>query len=376
MNASFQLGRIWGIPIGLHWSLLVVFALLTSSLSARYSPEQYPDLSPGASLLLAVVTSVLFFVSILLHELGHTWVALRNNIPVEGITLFALGGVARIGEQAKTAGAEFRIAAGGPVVSLVLAAAFAVIWFLVRGVTFLAAPCLWLAGTNLALLLFNLLPGYPLDGGRLLRAAVWHFTGSERKGLRVAAIGGQLVAFGLMGLGAFWILSGDFVSGLWLIFVGWFLQNTAVAEQAGSTLQAQLSGTTVAQAMVMEIEPRVPSRLKLRQLVDDVALPSGQRYFLVIDGDEPRGLVTLRDLAKVPRERWDWASVGEVMVPWAQLQRVAPETELLTALRLMDDARIGQLPVVQNDRAIGLLTREEILHYLRLRAEVGLSGRP
>lgn len=372
MTASIRLGRVWGIPIGLHWSLLVVFALLTSSLSGRYFPDQFPDLSAAAALLLAVVTSVLFFVSILLHELGHTWVALRNQVPVKGIKLFALGGVAQIGEQAKTAGAEFRIAAGGPVVSLGLALVFGAIWLVARGVDFLAAPSVWLATTNLALLLFNLLPGYPLDGGRLLRAAVWHYTGDDKKGLRVAVTGGQLIAFGLMGLGAFWIFSGDFVSGIWLIFVGWFLQSAAVAEQAGSTIQAQLKGITVGEAMSMVIEPRVPSRLKLRQLVDDVALPSGQRYFLVEDGDEPRGLVTLRDLAKVPRERWDWASVGEVMVPWAQLRRVSPETELLTALRIMDDDRIGQLPVVKDERAVGLLTREEILHYLRLRAEVGV----
>ena len=372
MTASIKLGRIWGIPIGLHWSLLLVFALLTSSLAAGYLPDQYRRLSEPAAWLLAAVTSVLFFASILLHELGHAYVALRSKIPVEGITLFIFGGVAQIGGQPKSPGVEFRVAAGGPLVSLALAILFGVLYLLDRGIPYLAAPSLWLARINLMLLLFNLLPGYPLDGGRLLRAAVWHFTGDERRGLRVAVVAGQLVAFGMMGWGALTILNGRFADGAWLIFIGWFLQNATAAEQASATLQGQLQGRTVAQAMVMVDEPRVPSRLKLRQLVDDFVLASGLRHFLVVDDGQPRGLVTLRDVTQVPRERWDWVSVSEVMAPWSRLASVRPDTALLSALQVMDDQRVGQLPVVDGDRLVGLLTREEVLHYLRLRAELGL----
>ena len=372
MTASINLGRIWGIPIGLHWSMLIVFALLTSSLAAGYLPDQYPQLSAPAAWLLAALTSVLFFASILLHELGHAYVALRNQIPVTGITLFIFGGVAQLGALAKTPGVEFRVAAGGPLVSLGLAVAFGALYLLARGVTPLAAASFWLAQINLMLLLFNLIPGYPLDGGRLLRAAVWHFTGNEQRGLRVALVSGQLVAFGLMGWGALTILGGNFADGAWLIFIGWFLQNAVAAEQASATVHGQLKGTTVAQAMAMVEEPLVPSRLKLRQLIDDHVLASGQRHFLVVDDGQPRGLVTLRDVTQVPRERWDWVSVSEVMVPWARLGRVRPDTELLAALEVMDDERVGQLPVVEGDRLLGLLTREEIIHYLRLRAELGL----
>ena len=370
MTASIKLGRIWGIPIGFHWSLFLVFVLLATSLAGSYLPGQYPELAPAARWLVALATTVLFFASIMLHELGHAFVALREKLPVNGITLFIFGGVAQIGGQARTAGAEFRIAVGGPLVSLALALAFGALALLVRDVPELAAASAWLARINLMLLLFNLIPGFPLDGGRMLRAAVWHFSGDERRGWRVAQVSGQLVAFGLMGWGGLTILNGNFADGLWLIFIGWFLQNAAASEHAAATVQNQLAGVTVGQAAAMVQEPRLPSRLKLRQVIDDFVLPTGQRYFLVIDGDEPRGLLTLRDIAQVPRDRWDWVSASEVMVPWARLHQVRPDTELLAALRVMDDARVGQLPVVDGGRPVGLLTREEILHYLRLRAEL------
>ena len=371
MTASYRLGTIWGIRIGLHWSLLLVFGLLTWSLAGTYFPSEYPALPPELRLLLAVVTAVLFFGSILLHELGHAWVALREGVPVNGITLFIFGGVAEIGEPSKTPGAEFRIAAGGPIVSLALWLLFTLIAQLDRGIDALAAPSAWLARINLLLLLFNLIPGYPLDGGRILRAVVWHISGSEKTGWKTAMISGQIVSFGFMGFGAFLILGGNVANGIWLIFIGWFLQNATAAEQTAKTVQNQLAGATVRQAMALTEEPRVPSRIKLRQLVDDYVLTSGQHYFLVIDDDIPRGVITLSAVTQVPRDKWDWTGVSEVMTPWASLTRVEARTDLLDALRIMEENKFSHMPVVENDRLVGLLTRDEIIRFLRLRAELG-----
>ncbi len=166
------------------------------------------------------------------------------------------------------------------------------------------------------------------------------------------------------------MLSGNFANGVWLILIGWFLQNAAVTEASGSTMETALRGVAVSQAMGPK-EPEVPSRLKLRQLVDDHILATGHRHFLVIDGDVPRGIVALRDVTTVPRERWDWTSVADVMTPWPRSTWVTPDIDLITALRTMDDARVSQLPVMEGGQPCGLLTREEILHYLRLRMELG-----
>ena len=371
MTASFRLGTIWGIPIGLHWSLLLVFGLLTWSLAGSYFPAEYPGLTPGLRLGLAAFTGVLFFASILLHELGHAWVALREGIPVKGITLFIFGGVAEIGAPTKTPGAEFRIAVGGPLVSLALFALFQLLTLLDQGIDVLAAPSGWLARINLMLLLFNLIPGYPLDGGRILRAVVWHLSGSEKTGWRTAMVSGQIVSFGFMGVGAFQILQGDAANGIWLIFIGWFLQNATAAEQTANTVQNQLSGATVRQAMAMNDEPRVPSRMKLRQLVDDHVLTHGQSYFLVVDDDLPRGVVTLTQVTQIPRDKWDWTAVSEVMTPWSSLNRVEARTDLLEAMRMMESSKFSHMPVVENDRLVGLLTRDELIRFLRLRAELG-----
>lgn len=371
---NWHLGRVWGIPIGLHWSMVLVFAMLTLSLAVAFFPDTDPNLPTAAYWAMAIVAAVLFFTSILLHELGHSWVALRNGIPVESITLFIFGGIARIAGRPKTAGVELAIAIAGPIVSFALVGIFGAIWLVADDLTYLAAPAGWLARLNLILALFNLLPGFPLDGGRILRALVWQFTGNEQRATQVSLISGQMMAFGLMGFGALQAFNGNFANGIWLIFIGWFLQNAAVTEATGSRVQIALRGAKVRQAMGPR-EPQVPGRIKVRQLIDEHILPNGQRYFLVVDGDVPRGVVTLRDLAAIPRDRWDWTSVSDVMTPWNRLTVVSPDTDLLEAMQAMDDAGVSSLPVMDGDRPTGLLTREEVLHYVRLRMELEAQGR-
>ncbi|HYH11225.1 MAG TPA: site-2 protease family protein [Thermomicrobiales bacterium] len=372
MTASWRLLKIRGIEIGLHWSMTIVFALLTISLATSYFPATSPDLPDAAAWAIAIVSSVLFFASILFHELGHSFVAQRYGIPVKNITLFIFGGVAQLSARAKSADVELRVAAAGPAVSLALSAIFGLIWLVARNVDYIAAPALWLATLNLMLTLFNLLPGFPLDGGRILRALVWKRTGSERRASQVAMVSGQILAFGLMGLGALLLFSGNVANGIWLIFIGWFLQNAAMAETTSSGVEEVLRDATVEQAMGPE-ETRVQGRLMLRQLIDDYVLPTGERHFIVVDGDTSKGIVTLRDVTRVEKERWDWTPVRDVMKPWSQLTCVSPRTALLEALKQMDDRQVRQLPVMENGEAVGLLTREEVLHYIRLRMELSNS---
>ncbi len=382
MNASVRLGTIFGIPIGFHWSLSIVFVLLVSSLGGSYFPGGYPDLSERAVWTLAVITGLLFFVSILLHELGHAVVAQREGIPVSSITLFVFGGLASIAQRSPTARTELRIAAGGPVVSLVLAGVFWALSLVFSSIDAIQAPCSWLAVINLSLLLFNLIPGFPLDGGRILRALIWQYTGDERRASQIALFTGQIGAFGLMGLGGIIILNGNFASGIWFIVIGWFLQNAAVTETAGGNLERMLEGVRVEQVMRRDW-PRVPIRLKVRQLVDDYVLGQGapgQRAFMVDDDaiDPPRGLVTLAEVALIPQDRWDWTGLADIMVPWPRVIKVGPAEPLLNALRTMDDHGINQMPVVTGDdglTVVGLLTREQVLRYLRLQAELGQQGR-
>ncbi len=371
MNATLRIGKVWGIPIGLHWSLGPIYALLTLSLATVFCPGSYPELPAVVHWLLAALTGALFFGSILLHELGHARIAQRNGLPVEEITLLIFGGVARVGERASSPGVEFRVAAAGPLVSLALASVFAGVWWLDRGVAYLAAPSEWLFRTNLMLLLFNLIPGYPLDGGRMLRALVWRVSGDERSATRVARLTGQTAAFGLMAWGLVTVLGGDVAEGLWLVVIGWFLQDVTLAETAGDSLDAALRGITVERVMV-EGYPRVHGRLYLRQFVEERALPSGARCFVVADADDlpPRGLVSLSDVARVPRERWDWVTAADVMTPWARVRTVDRTGELRGALRAMVEARVQQLPVTDGGTIVGFLPRERVLSFVRLRSEM------
>jgi Zn-dependent protease len=371
VESSVTIVKIWGIPIDLHLSWFLVFALITWSLAAGYFPAEYPELTPAVFWFLATVTSVLFFGSVLLHELGHSVLALRNNIPVHSITLFIFGGIARISREPPNPGVEFRIAIAGPLTSLALAAAFFGLWQLDQHVPYLAAPSLWLARINFLLATFNMIPGFPLDGGRILRSVVWKFTGNYLRSTQVATFSGQLVAFGFIGLGIFTVLSGNFFNGLWLVFIGWFLQNAAAASYAQANLRQLLKGVKVSQVMSTECT-RVPGRLPISRLVNDYVLNGGNRCFLVTEGDRLRGILTLRDIGAAPRADWDQVTTSEMMLPWEKLIRVNPEMELMEALQKMDDSNVAQVPVVTNGHLVGMLSREQILHYIRLRGEIGV----
>lgn len=369
MNTSIKLGRIWGIPIGLHASWFIIFGLITWSLATGYFPREYPFLSVVAYLLMGLVTSLLFFASVLGHELGHSYLALRNKIPVRGITLFIFGGMAQIEREPSSPGVEFRVAIAGPVTSLLLALVFTGLYLLDRAVPFLAAPSEYLLRINLILAVFNLIPGFPLDGGRVLRAVVWKLTGSFFNATRWATLTGQIVSFGFIGFGLYSVIRGDYLNGVWMVVIGWFLQNAAASTYAQVKLENSMREVTVAQAMQAEciqISPLTP----LSQIIDEYVLIGGHRCFYVSEGDQLVGMLTLRDIVALPEAKRRFTTAAQVMVPRHQLVKVNLQSDLFAAMQAMDSAKVAQVPVVDQGRLVGTLSREHVLHYLRIRAQL------
>ncbi len=371
MNASIKLGKIGGIPIGLHFSWFLVFILITWSLSSGYFPELYPEMSSTAHLLMAVITSLLFFASVLAHELGHSFVAIRNQIPVRSINLFIFGGVAQIEEEPKSAGAEFRIAIAGPLVSLALAGLFGMLWLFDQQIPFLAAPSLYLMRINLILALFNMIPGFPLDGGRVLRAIIWWKTKDMRRATHIASISGQMVAFGFIGVGIFTAISGQLMNGLWLAFIGWFLQNAAATAYAQVNLQEVLRGAKVSQAMsrdCSQVAPLTP----VSQLVNEQVLSQGRQCFFIGELGDPQGYITLQEITNLPQAKWGFTTAQQVMVPINRQKPVEVDAELLSALQQMEKGQVTHVPVSEGNEIVGLISKDQVLRYLRLRSELGM----
>jgi len=372
MKANMKIGEIWGIPLYIHYSWLLIFILITWSLGVGYFPQEYPQLNPSMNIIIGAVTSLLFFGSVLLHELGHSWVALRNQIPVRSITLFIFGGVAQIEEEPHTPGADFWIAIAGPLTSLGLSGVFGLFWLLDQHIPYLAAPSSYLMRINAVLAIFNLIPGFPLDGGRVLRAIVWKIKQDKYQATQIASGIGQFVAFGFIALGILQVFQNNLFNGLWMVFIGWFLEQAATSTQAETNLQLALKNVTVGQVMQRE-HPQISALLTLRQVVDDYVLNGGRSYFCITEPEgKLQGCLTLQDISKIPQQQWQYTSVKSVAVPLERMITVSPHTQLLTALHLMDRAGISRMPVVENGQIVGILSREDVLHFIRIKTELGI----
>ena len=367
---NIPLGRILGIPIGLDYSWFLIFALITWSLASSYYPSEFKNWSPPLYWFMGALTAIMLFASVLLHELGHSVVALRYKIPVRSITLFIFGGVAQIGAEPPSAVAEFFIAIAGPIVSLVLALFFIVAKPVVTGIDPLWGLAKYLAYMNMALVLFNLIPGYPLDGGRVLRAIVWVVTKNMRRATFIAANVGRFFGFLFVFVGVWHVFKGDFSGGLWIAFIGWFLDNAATAQVHQVVFQGLLAGHTASQAMNDHCVA-VPADLTLQQLVDEHILGSGRRCFLVNRGEKVVGLMTLHRVKEVPRLDWAHTTAAQVMLPLEELKRTSPNAELWTALQQMDRDGVNQLPVMTGNQVVGMLSREDVITFLRTMQELG-----
>lgn len=372
MRSSWRLGKILGVEVNIDPSWLVIFALITFTLGSSYFPRQYPSWNPGMHWFIGLVTSFLFFGSVLAHELTHSLVAIRQGERVRNITLFIFGGVAQITEEPDRPAKEFTMAIAGPLSSLLVAAFFAIWWLVFQTISQpLAALGRYLAMINVILAVFNMVPGFPLDGGRVLRAIVWGITGNLKKATRVASLTGQGVAFLLIFIGLRQIFAGLFVNGLWLIFIGWFLHSAAVRGYHQVLMREMLRGLRAEDLMTRDFET-VSGDLSLQDLVEDHILGRHRHTFVVTDAGRLEGMVGLRDIKKVAREQWASTTIRQTMTPRKELEIIAPDDDGNVILQRLSEKDVGQLPVVENERVIGILQRGNILRRLRTRTELGI----
>jgi Zn-dependent protease/CBS domain-containing protein len=385
---GIRLGRIANTEVVIDWSLLIIFALITASLGAGVFPRWHPNWSPALSWFLAIIAAILFFMSVLMHELSHVAVARAFNLPAHRITLFLFGGLAQIEEEPPSPRVEFYMAIMGPLVSIAIGLISLALgaWFSAKVRASLADEpllymqsigpvstlLLWLGPINLLLGVFNLIPGFPLDGGRVLRSIIWWTTNDMLKATAWAAAAGKFFAWIFMAIGIFMafgiyvpILGTGLVSGLWLILIGWFLNNAAHSSYQYILQQTALKNVPVTRLMHSHFET-VPANLPVDAFVEQYLLHSDQRAFPVVQDEHMMGLVGLDEVKRFPREIWSTSTVQEIMTPMDSVSTITPQADARQALDKLANEDVNQLPVIENGHLLGLIRRQDILKWLVL----------
>ena len=375
MPSSVPLFRVAGIQIGIHSSWLFALALISWSLAAGYFPQQLPGLGAATYWSLGIISALLLFASVLVHELAHSLVARRRGLRVDSITLFIFGGVSNLTQEPLTPGDEFAISIVGPLSSLILAGIFFVIAQLFPAQSLLGLVFGYLAFVNATLGVFNLVPGFPLDGGRVFRSIVWGATGSLRRGTLVASYAGQAFGWLLIAYGVVTIFAtGGLINGVWTAFIGWFLNNAAESTRQEQTLRETLAG--VMASTLMDTPPVVvPPELSVQDFVLDYVMRQRVRAAPVVDASgRVLGIVSVTDARHISQQAWPTTRVDQVMTA-APITTVAPSDEVGGAIGTMAEKGLHQLPVVQDGRVLGMLNREHVLRWIQLKHDLAPTQR-
>jgi Zn-dependent protease/CBS domain-containing protein len=373
-RGSLVLGTIRGIPIRIHFTWLIIFGLLSWSLASGYFPQHYPDLPITAYWIKGIIAALFLFGSVLVHELMHALMAQNLRVPIAGITLFALGGVSEMKQEPPSPSAEFKIAIVGPLASVALAGLF---WLLWRALEregpdpSFAAVALYLVGLNTVVAVFNMLPAFPLDGGRVLRAIIWGITKNLKKATYWATRVGRIFAYILISLGAVSLFAGAGFQGIWMALIGFFLLQGAQASYAQVMLKEALAGVAVRDIMVKDVVS-VPPGLSVRALIEGYFLTHGYGGFPVVDHGQVLGIVSLADVKRVSPEEYDRLTVREVMIPLTERLTVAPEEDVSLALQRMAEDALGRLVVLERGRMLGLVTKTGLSRFLQMKLELQL----
>jgi Zn-dependent protease/CBS domain-containing protein len=353
--------------------------MITLSFWAQYTNE-HPGWPPHAAIITALVTSALFFLSLLAHEMSHSLLALAKGLPVHSITLFIFGGVSLIEKEAMNASTEFEVGVVGPISSFIIAGVFYGLTLIVDVTSPLGAAFAWLATINLFLAIFNMIPGYPLDGGRVLRAIVWAITGSVQRATRIAALGGQLVAWMIIGIGiamlfgsTFPVIGGGPIGGLWYLVIGGFLFYAARSSQQSVRLDQVISQSHARDVMTHKAD-LVPAEISLLQFFDEHLIRTGRRCFVVASDGRLLGLMTPSELKSVSRQNWPSVTVGQAMTPFEAMRWVEPDADLRQVVELMEHDDVNQVPVVSGGTLEGLICRDDLLDFIKTRSEFDYSS--
>jgi len=370
-KSSIKLFKIFGIEIRLDYSWFIIFALFTYYFGFFYFPSVLPELNKGLLALITIITVILFFTSVLIHEMSHSLVARKKGIPVERITLFLFGGMAQIEKEPETPFSEFIMAIVGPAASFVLAIFFGIIWFFTRGFALVEEPVKYLAIINVVLGVFNILPGYPLDGGRVLRSIIWKTTGSLKRATFIASTAGRVLGFMIIAVGIFFIFVGNFLNGVWLAFIGWFLQSSAQTGYRQIVFETSIKGIKVGE-VVNENIVDVTSDTTIQNLVDDYFMKYRFGRFPVVENLKSRklvGVISIHDAKEVPREKWQYVKVGDVVKKISEKEKVDISMEVSEAIKRMIKNDLSHLVVMSGGKLKGMITKSDVMHFIEVRSE-------
>jgi Zn-dependent protease/CBS domain-containing protein len=356
MGGSIQIGRIFGIPFRIDYTWFLIFIFFTLMLSMYTFPAEWPT---AARWGIGIATSVIFFASVLAHELSHSLVGRRYGIPVKSITLFLFGGVAHISREASDPATELKMALAGPLCSLTLCGLFFGISYLSQDIDYVTKMTWWLGMINGILAVFNMIPGFPLDGGRVLRAVIWRVKGDYLKASRIATNAGYMVSYVFIGGGILLLIYG-YLDGLWFIILGFFLNGAARTTYRQTVLREALKGYTAQDVMTGDF-PRIPGTITIKELVQKMFLTTSSPGFLIGDADRVDGVLTINQLKKVPRKYWEMTTAGQAMTPVENIKGVHPSDDALQILEGMEQENLELVAVVNFGKVVGIIPRDNML---------------
>jgi Zn-dependent protease/predicted transcriptional regulator len=372
-RSSIKLFKVFGIEIRLDYSWFIIFALFAYYFGFSYFPSVLPGTNAGIIAIITIITVVLFFTSVLIHEMSHSLVAKSRGTPVERITLFLFGGMAQIEKEPETPASEFTMAIAGPGASFVLALLFGIIWFVSGGFPYIQEPARYLTIINIILGVFNLLPGFPLDGGRVLRSIIWKVTGNLQRATFIASTAGRVLGFMIIAVGIVFLFTGNFLSGIWFAFIGWFLQSSAHMGYRQLIFETSVKGIRVKDVMNDDLV-LADKDLTLQEIIDDYFMRYRFGRFPVVEGRGRNarfiGIISLHDIKAIDRDKWGSTRVGDIVKTVTEKEKVDKSMEISDAIKKMGKMGLGHLVIMSGDRLEGIITKSDVMRFIQIRSEL------